>query len=146
MTFFIAPPGDRGALVTLAEHTGEVIVDSTGENGTEGDPQEHNRTPQSTAQSAEDGTQASNVQQLDHEQLPLGQNHVVHAVIDLDSGSLTVIGPEGPIHQGAIGEIAADQQCQANEKANHLELSFQKHVFSSEAGAKTFTRLFSLTY
>ena len=138
--------GDRGALVTLAEHTGEVIVDSTGENGTEGDPQEHNRTPQSTAQSAEDGTQASNVQQLDHEQLPLGQNHVVHAVIDLDSGSLTVIGPEGPIHQGAIGEIAADQQCQANEKANHLELSFQKHVFSSEAGAKTFTRLFSLTY
>ena len=130
----------------FAEHTGEVIVDSTGENGTEGDPQEHNRTPQSTAQSAEDGTQASNVQQLDHEQLPLGQNHVVHAVIDLDSGSLTVIGPEGPIHQGAIGEIAADQQCQANEKANHLELSFQKHVFSSEAGAKTFTRLFSLTY
>ena len=86
------------------------------------------------------------VQQLDHKQLPLGQNHVVHAVIDLDSGSLTVIGPEGPIHQGAIGEIAADQQCQANEKANHLELSFQKHVFSSEAGAKTFTRLFSLTY
>lgn len=48
---------------------------------------------------------------------------IVHAVIDLDSGSLTVIGPEGPIHQGAIGEIAADQQCQANEKANHLELS-----------------------
>ena len=138
--------GDRGALVTLAEHTGEVIVDSTGENGTESDPQEHNRTPQSAAQSAKDGTQASNVQQLDHEQLPLGQNHVVHAVIDLDSGSLTVIGPEGPIHQGAIGEIAADQQCQANEKANHLELSFQKHVFSSEAGAKTFTRLFSLTY
>ena len=130
----------------MAEHTGEVIVDSTGENGTEGDPQEHNRTPQSAAQSTEDGTQASNVQQLDHKQLPLGQNHVVHAVIDLDSGSLTIIGPEGPIHQGAIGEIAADQQCQANEKANHLELSFQKHVFSSEAGAKTFTRLLSLTY
>ena len=121
-------------------------MDSTGENGAEGDPQEHNRTPQRAAQGTENGAETGDVQQLDHKQLPLGQNHVVHAVIDLDSGSLTVIGPEGPIHQGAIGEVAADQQCQANEKANHLELSFQKHVFSSEAGAKTFTRLFSLTY
>ena len=121
-------------------------MDAASEDGAEGDPQEHDGAPQSTLQSAEDRTEARNVQQLDHEQLPLGQNHVVHAVIDLDSRSLTVIGPEGPIHQGAIGEIAADQQCQANEKANHLELSFQKHVFPSEAGAKTFTRLFSLTY
>ena len=104
--------GDRGTLVTHAEHTGEVIVDSTGENGAEGDPQEHNRTPQRAAQGTENGAETGDVQQLDHKQLPLGQNHVVHAVVDLDGGRLTVIGPEGPIHQGAVDEVTADQQCQ----------------------------------
>ena len=87
-------------------------MDSTGENGAEGDPQEHNRTPQRAAQGTENGAETGDVQQLDHKQLPLGQNHVVHAVVDLDGGRLTVIGPEGPIHQGAVDEVTADQQCQ----------------------------------
>ena len=104
--------GDRGALVTLTEHTGEVIVDSAGENGAEGDPQEHHGAPQRAAQGTENGAETGDVQQLDHKQLPLGQNHVVHAVVDLDGGRLTVIGPEGPIHQGAVDEVTADQQCQ----------------------------------
>ena len=61
---------DGSALVALAEHAGEVIVDSACENGAEGDPQEHHGAPQSTAQCTEDGAQACDVQQLDHKQLP----------------------------------------------------------------------------
>ena len=93
----------------FAEHTGEVIVDSTGENGTEGDPQEHNRAPQRTLQCAEDGAEARDVQQLDQKQLPLGHHDIVNTVVDADSGSFTVIGSERVVNDLAIDEVTADQ-------------------------------------
>ena len=95
-------------------------MDTTGEDGTTGDPQENDRTPKSTAQSAEDGTQTRNIQKLDHKELPLRENHVVHAIVDLDSRRFTVVRAESLFDDATVNEVAADQQCQTQEKANHL--------------------------
>ena len=112
--------GDGGTVVALAHHTGEIVVDAASEDGAEGDPQEHDGAPQSTLQSAEDGTEARNVQQLDHEQLPLGQDHIVHAVVDLYGRRFTVVGAEGVLHDLAVQEVAADQQSKTDQKTNHI--------------------------
>ena len=112
--------GDGSAVVALAHHAGEVVMHCTGKDRTKGDPQEHDGAPQSALHSAEDGTEARDVQQLDHEQLPLGKDHIVHAVVDLHSGGLAVVRPEGVFHHLAIDEITADEQGQANQKANHF--------------------------
>ena len=112
--------GDGSAVVALAHHAGEVVMHCTGKDRTKGDPQEHDGAPQSALHSAEDGTKARDVQQLDHEQLPLGKDHIVHTVVDLHSGGLAVVRPEGVFHHLAIDEITADEQGQANQKANHF--------------------------
>ena len=116
--------GNGSAVVALAHHAGEIVMHSTGKDRTKGDPQEHDGAPQSTLHCAEDGTKARDVQQLDHEQLPLGEDHIVHAVVDLHSGGLAVVRPEGVFHHLAIDEITADQQGQANQKAYHFFSSF----------------------
>ncbi len=116
--------GDGRAFVSLAHHAGEVIVDSAGKDGTEGDPQEHDGSPQSALQRAEDGTEARDIQKLDHKQLPLRQDDIVHAVVDLDSRSLTVVRAEGVFHDLAVDQIAADQQSKTDQEA--------KHCFSSQ--------------
>ena len=95
---------------------------STGEHGAEGDPQEHNGSPDGTGQGAEDGAEAGNVQKLNHEQLPLGKDNVVDAVVDGDSGSLTVIRIKGIVYDFAVEQIAADEDSEAQEKANHFFL------------------------
>ena len=122
--------GDGSAFVTLAHHTGEIVVDRTGKNRTEGDPQENHRTPQSAAQSAEDGAEARNVQKLDHKQLPLRQNHVVHAIVDLDSRRFTVVRAEGLFDDATVNEVAADQQCEADQKAKHFSPPIFSQMFA----------------
>ena len=95
-------------------------MDRTGEDGAEGDPQENDGAPQSALKRAEDRAKAGNVQKLDHKELPLRQDNIVHTVVDLDGRGLTVIGAEGVLNDLAVDEVAADQQCQTQEKANHL--------------------------
>ena len=112
--------GDGSAFITLAHHTGEVVMDCTGKDGTEGDPQENDRTPKSTAQSAEDGTQTRNIQKLDHKELPLRENHVVHAIVDLHGRRFTVVRAESLFDDATVNEVAADQQCEADQKAKHF--------------------------
>ena len=112
--------GDGGAVVALGQHAGEVVMHSTGKHGAEGDPQEDHRSPHGTGQGAEDGAEAGNVQKLDHEQLPLGQDDVVDTVVDGDGRGLTVVGVEGAVYVLAVEQVAADQNGQAQEKANHF--------------------------
>ena len=137
----------RGSAHAQRHHARHEVVDGSGEDGAENYPQERRRSVHDAHDGAEDGPQTGNVEKLYEENLPGGELDVVYAVGHGLDGRIA--GGVYADHLGgklAVNEIAADQQCQANEKANHLELSFQKHVFSSEAGAKTFTRLFSLTY
>ena len=95
-------------------------MDCTGKDGTEGDPQEDDRTPKSAAQSAEDGTQTRNIQKLDHKELPLRENHVVHAIVDLHGRRFTVVRAESLFDDATVNEVAADQQCEADQKAKHF--------------------------
>ena len=122
--------GDGSAFVTLAHHTGEIVVDRTGKNRTEGDPQENHRAPQSAAQSAEDRAETRDVQKLDHKQLPLRQNHVVHAIVDLDSRRFTVVRAEGLFDDATVNEVAADQQCEADQKAKHFSPPIFSQMFA----------------
>ena len=93
---------------------------SAGEDGTEGDPQEHNRSPHGTGQGAEDGAEAGNVQKLNHKQLPLGHDDVVNAVVDGDCGGLAVVGREGLVYKLAVEQVSTYKYSQAQEKANHF--------------------------
>ena len=122
--------GDGSAFITLAHHTGEIVVNRTGKNRTEGDPQEHDGTPQSTLQGTEDGAEARDVQKLDHKQLPLRQNHIVHAIVDLDSRRFTVVRAEGLFDDATVNEVAADQQCEADQKAKHFSPPILLQMFA----------------
>ena len=122
--------GDGSAFVTLAHHTGEIVVNRTGKNRTESDPQENHRAPQSAAQSAEDRAETRDVQKLDHKQLPLRQNHVVHAIVDLDSRRFTVVRAEGLFDDATVNEVAADQQCEADQKAKHFSPPILLQMFA----------------
>ena len=81
-------------------------MDAAGEDGAEGDPQEHHRPPQRALHGAEDGAQARNVQQLDQEQLPLGHHNVVNTVVDADGGRFPVIRPKGVVDYFAVSQVA----------------------------------------
>ena len=115
--------GNGGAVVALAHHAGEVVVDAAGKDGAEGNPQEHHRSPQSALHGAEDGAEAGDVQKLYQEQLPLGHHDVVNTVVDADSGSFAIIRTEGVVHYFAVGKVAAHQDDQTQEETDHKEPS-----------------------
>ena len=110
---------DGRAVIPLRQHAGEIVVDAAGEDGAEGDPQEHHRPPQRALHGAEDGAQACNVQQLDQEQFPLRHHDVVDTVVDADRGRFPVIRPEGVVDHFTIGEVANNKESQADQKTNH---------------------------
>ena len=102
-------------------------MNAAGEDGAEGNPQEHAGPPQGAGQRAEDGAQSGDVQQLDQEQLPLGHDHVVHPVVDADGGGLPVIRAEGAVNHFAVDKVAGNQQGQTHKKTYHkyTSLKFQ---------------------
>ena len=115
--------GDGLAVVALAHHAGEEVVDAAGQKSAEGDPQEYDGSPQSALKRAENGAQACDVQQLHQKQLPLGKHHVVHAVVDLDGGGLAVIGSEGVFHDLAVGEVSSDEKRETDDETDHKNTS-----------------------
>ena len=116
--------GDGSAVVPLAHHAGEIVVHAAGKDGAEGDPQEHNGPPQSALQRAEDGAKARDIQKLHKEQLPLRHDHIVNAIVDFHGRRFAVIRAKGVFNDFTIQEIAADQQGQTDQKANHNFSSF----------------------
>ena len=115
--------GNGGAVVSLGQHTGKVVMDSAGKHGAEGDPQIDHRAPHGAADGTEDGAKTGNVQKLNHEQLPLRQHDIVDTVVDGDSRGLPVVRAEDTVHELAIEQVAADQNRQAQEKAEHTNSS-----------------------
>ncbi len=118
--------GDRLAVVALTHHTGEEVVDAAGQQGAEGDPQKDDGPPQGALQRAEDGPQARDIQQLHQEQLPPGKHHVVHAVVNLDGGRLTVVRSEGVLHHLAVDEVSSDQKRETDDETDHKKTSSHK--------------------
>ncbi len=95
--------------MTHGHHAAHVVVNSTGEDGTEDDPQVDDGAEQRAVQSTKDGAQTCDVQQLDQEQLPLGHNNEVNTVVDADSGGLTVVRTEDLVYMLAIEDVAQDE-------------------------------------
>ena len=113
------------ALVTHGHEAGSEVMNTAGENGTEGDPQEHAGAPHCAAHSTPDGAQACNVQQLDQENTPAGHDDVVNAVLHGDCRRFAVIRTEGLGYKSAIDEVSSDQDCQTYEETNHKLPSLQ---------------------
>ena len=111
--------GDGSAAVAHGQHTAEVVMDSTGEDTAEDDPQVSDGAEQGTAQSAQDGAGAGDVQQLDQKDLPGGHGDVVNAVLHGIGGSLTIIGTEDLGHVLAVEHIAHEQQHDTENEGNH---------------------------
>ena len=129
--------GDGAALVAFADHTGEVVMNAAGKDGAEGDPQEHDGSPQSTLHGAEDRSQASNVQQLDQEQLPLGHHDIVNTVIDAHGGSFAIVRAKGVVHHFTVGKVADHQNGEADNKTYHKDSSL--YHFSTVSRSAVFT-------
>ena len=80
--------------------------------------------PKGTLHCAEDGAQTRNIQQLDQEQLPLGHDNVVNAIVDANSRSFPVIRPEGVVNDFTISQVADDQQSRQSRKLTIKDSSY----------------------
>ena len=105
--------------MTHGDHAGEVVVNSTGEDGTEDDPQVNNRSEQSAVQSAKDGTQTGNVQQLDQENSPALHGNEVNTVIDGDCRGFAVIGAKDLVYVLAVDGKADQQDGNCDDESKH---------------------------
>ena len=52
--------------------------------------------------------------------------HVVHAVVDLDGGRLTVVRREGVLHHLAVDEVSSDQKRETDDETDHKKTSSHK--------------------
>ena len=84
-------------------------MNAAGKDGTEGDPKEHDGSPQSALHGTEDRSQTSDVQQLYQEQLPLRHHDVVNAVVDTHSRRFAVIRAEGVVDDFTVSKVADHQ-------------------------------------
>ena len=110
---------DGRAVVSLADHAGEIVVYAAGENRAERDPQKDDRTPERTLKCAEDRAEARDVKQLHQKQLPLRHNDVIYAVVDADRRGFPVVRTESVVHNFTVGQITCDKKCQTYDEADH---------------------------
>ena len=110
---------DGCTFVAHGNHAGKVVVNTTGKDGTEDDPKINNGSEQSTVQSAEDGAQTGNVQQLDQEDSPALHGDEVNTVIDGDCRGFTVVRSEDFIHILAVEDKANQQDGDCNDESKH---------------------------
>ena len=66
-----------GTLITHGEHAHEIIVNGTGKDTTQHNPQIGHRTELGTHDGTKDRTGTGNVQELNHKDFPVGKDNVV---------------------------------------------------------------------
>ena len=99
--------GQCGTALAHAHHATEIIVDSTGKDASEDNPQIGGRTEKDAHDGTEDGACAGNVEKLDEIDLPCRKGHVVHTVGLGETRCRTaVVGAEHFFYQGAVDKIA----------------------------------------
>ena len=81
---------------------------STCENSTESDPEEYDRSPQSTLQSTKDRAKARDVEELYQEQLPCRKYNIVNTIVNRDRRGLPVIRCEDTVNYLTVGEVAGN--------------------------------------
>ena len=98
-----------GTIVSHGEHTTEVVVHRTGKDAAQHNPQIGSRSELCSHDSTEDRTRTSDVQELDHEDLPPGENDIIHTVGFRHSWSHSVVRTENLLNKPAIDHVAYDQ-------------------------------------
>ena len=92
----------------------------TGKEGTDNNPQVGCRTELRSHDGTEDGSEARDVEKLNHEDFPCGHGDIVHAIVHCHSGRLTLgVGTKDTVHKTAIYDIADDEQGQCYRKCYH---------------------------
>ena len=120
-TFSVVPDG---------KHSGKVVVNSTGEDGTKHDPEKGGGPEEGSHDGAENRSEACNVQELYKEDLVPGKLHIIDAVGSGQGGGLSGgIHAEYLVDKGAVDKVAPDQNGQGEKKAYHsitsLKLEFE---------------------
>ena len=106
--------------VAHRKHTAHIIVHGAGKDAAQNNPQVAGRAKLGAHDGAENGTGSGNVQELNHEHLPVGHGNVIHP-IRLHNGRCLAgrIRAEGMIYEGSVKEIAQNQGYDADKKGNH---------------------------
>ena len=107
----------RDSSVFHRNHSGDVVVDRTGEDAAEHNPQIARRAEFGTHDGTEYRAGAGDVQELDHEHFPGGHGHIVQTVVLCDSGChLGRIGLVQPFHEAPVEDVAQDEGHDADDE------------------------------
>ena len=123
----IAPDnlGNAQSVVAYEHHARKIVVHGPHEDAAEGDPQKGHGTEAGAEDGSEDRARTGNVEQLDQENPPARQRHVIHAVIKPSAGCFgSGVGPCNPLQITPIGKIGRDKQGQTDQESNHFRASF----------------------
>ena len=121
---------DALAVFTQRNHARHIVVHAARENRAENDPEVDARSPKRPLQSAENRSETSDIQKLDHEDLPRRQRNVIHAVIVHQCRRRLVRRRENHIDNPAVDDVAQNQSEQCHQKCNHRKsLSFCPSVY-----------------
>ena len=110
-----------GAVVAQREHAAHEVVHRAGKDASQHNPQVAGRAKPHAHDGTKDGSRARNVQELDHEHLPGGQYHIIHAVGHPHGRCLAVVGAHHALHYRAVNQVAQHQGHKANHKTYHNE-------------------------
>ena len=112
--------GKTRAVVAQRDDPGDEVMRRTHEDAAEGDPQKRHRPVGRTEHGAENRAEPRNVEQLDQENAPPRQGHVIHAVVKAAAGRPgRRVDADEPFQIASIREICGHQQRQAHQKSNH---------------------------
>ncbi len=97
----------RGTSGAHRQHAGEVVVNRTGEDAAEDDPEHGDRAIEGTQNGAEDGADAGDVEQLNQIDFLVRHGDIVHPVSHGDGGGFQLgFRAEYPFDEFAVYEVA----------------------------------------
>ena len=91
-------------------------MSGSGEDTAEDNPQIGSGSELGTHDGTEDRACSGNVEELNHEDLPVGQYNVVQSVGLGHGGCYAVVGSEHPLYEASVEEIANNQSHEAHSK------------------------------
>ena len=105
------------AVVADGKHTAEVVMDCSGEDATDNDPDKGYGTVQGTEDGAEDGTDSGDIQNLNEHELPHGHGHVVNIITHgICGGGAVCIRGEHIVHEFTVKKITDNKGCHAGKE------------------------------
>ena len=119
----VASDQDRQSASVIPErqHSGKVVVDGTGEDAPENDPQVCRRAELGSHDGPEDRTRTRDVEELDHEYSPGRHRDVIDSVRMGDRrGGAVLVRPENSFNDFSVEEVPYQKGQKADDKGNHF--------------------------